>query len=195
MSSQGLARLGTRRSALAGVPWQATGSPATAATAATITRPCPPTRTRPLLQTGRTALLTIAELLQNVSSQHTQFNWELVFEAQSGKAFPVKLEIVSYNASRTPSNGQTILTLSSNSTGIEIFGDNSIGREQRGARPSLSAALLRAGLELPHPLPVVTCALQISTFLPSTPAAPLLGSSPPASATPTMHATLGPARS
>lgn len=124
------------RSALAGHR-----QPGDCSNSSSITRPCPPTRTRPLLQTGRTALLTIAELLQNVSSKHTQFNWELVFEAQSGKAFPVKLEIVSYNASRTPSNGQTILTLSSNSTGIEIFGDNSIGREQRGARPSLSAAL------------------------------------------------------
>lgn len=75
--------------------------------------------------------MTIAELQQNVSTQYTLFNWELSFEAQSGKPLPVKLEIVSYNASRTPSNGQTILTLSTNSNGFDLLGTDIAGSEQR----------------------------------------------------------------
>lgn len=149
----------------------------------------PPTRT--VLQAGRTALMTIAELQQNVSTQYTLFNWELSFEAQSGKPVPVKLEIVSYNASATPSNGKTILTLSSNSTGFDLLGTDIAGSEQREhcLLEHLSAWAVSALPHTPPPAP------QCLTLPPSTPAAPLLGSSPPPSATPTMHACPGLARS
>jgi hypothetical protein len=88
-----------------------------------------------------------------VSTQYTQFNWELVFEAQSGKPFPVKLEIVSYNASRTPSNGQTILPLSFNTGGLNLEGNDTIGCEQRErcrGCPALSFGLLSPPLSLTH---------------------------------------------
>lgn len=169
-----------------------TGSMACLCRHSSITMPCfPPPHT--VLQAGRTALMTISELKQNVSTQSMLFNWELSFEAQSGKPVPVKLEIVSYNASRTPSNGKTILTLSSNSGGFDLLGTDIAGSEQRG-RCLLLLEHLSAGAvsALPHAPPPAPQSLIFPT---STPAAPLLGSSLPPSATPTMHAFPGLARS
>ena len=97
------------------------------------------THTFPLFlppQADRTALVTIAELKQNVSTKYTLFNWELSYEAQTGKPFPVKLEMVAYNTTRTPSNGVTILTLSSNSTGISLLGSQIAGSEPVRSRAS-----------------------------------------------------------
>jgi hypothetical protein len=83
----------------------------------------------PAQQADRTALVTIAELKQNFTAGTTTFNWELVFEAQVGKPFPVKLEMVSYNPASTPANGKTILTLAENSTGLTLSSNQTAGSE------------------------------------------------------------------
>jgi len=82
-------------------------------------------------QADRTALVTIAELKQNFTTGFTNFNWELVFEAQVGKAFPVKLEMVAYNQASTPANGKTILTLAESSAGLVQGTNQTAGSELR----------------------------------------------------------------
>jgi hypothetical protein len=105
--------------------------------------------------------MTIAELQQNVSTQYTLFNWELSFEAQSGKSLPVKLEIVSYNASRTPSNGATILTLSTNSSGFDLLGTDIAGSEQGAHCPAWPSLL---AWSLAHTLPPAPAVFNLSAL-------------------------------
>ena len=83
----------------------------------------------PAQQADRTALVTIAELNQNFTTNKTTFNWELVFEAQVGKPFPVKLEMVAYNLTSTPANGKTILTLAENNAGLTLSSNQTAGSE------------------------------------------------------------------
>jgi hypothetical protein len=76
----------------------------------------------------------MAELSPNATTLVTNFNWELVFEAQIGKAFPVKLEMVAYNTANTPANGKTILTLAENNAGLALGTNQTAGSEPREER-------------------------------------------------------------